>query len=392
MIYLDNAATTKIAPQVLKEMMPYLKEEYGNPGTIYGIGRKAADAVALARQRVAKFIGAEPEQIIFTSGGSEANNLVIRGTRQYLTGKNANVVVTSYIEHDSILKAVADLPTVFVGADKHGVVTTDDVKRALNAVYCNYNCCAGLVSIMYANNETGSVNPVAEIGKICAEHGVLFHTDCVQAAGCQPIDVKEIGCDFLSISSHKIHGAKGVGALFVKNKELLSPLVYGGALQEFGLRGGTENVAGIVGFGKACELATLGREEYLETVSYYRRLFLTRLEYDLKNSGFDGTVSVNGESPYDGHKGKTLNIRFDGVDAETLVLMLDSFGVCVSAGSACRSHESQPSHVLLAMGLTPDEARDSIRVSFSEFNTESEVEEAARITANCVATLKGGLV
>lgn len=389
MIYLDNAATTKIAPQVLNEMMPYLKEEYGNPGTIYGIGRKAADAVALARQRVARFIGAEPEQIIFTSGGSEANNLVIHGTRKYTRSIGKEIILISEVEHDSVIRAARQYnSTVCVGVDEFGTVCPEHVNRML--VFLNGNI--GLVSVMYANNETGSVNPVAEIGKICAEHGVLFHTDCVQAAGCQPIDIKEIGCDFLSISSHKIHGAKGVGALFVKNKELLSPLVYGGALQEFGLRGGTENVAGIVGFGKACELATLGREEYLETVSYYRRLFLTRLEYDLKNSGFDGTVSVNGESPYDGHKGKTLNIRFDGVDAETLVLMLDSFGVCVSAGSACRSHESQPSHVLLAMGLTPDEARDSIRVSFSEFNTESEVEEAARITANCVATLKGGLV
>ena len=389
MIYLDNAATTKIAPQVLNEMMPYLKEEYGNPGTIYGIGRKAADAVALARQRVARFIGAEPEQIIFTSGGSEANNLVINGTRKYTRSIGKEIILISEVEHDSVIRAARQYnSTVCVGVDEFGTVCPEHVNRMLVSLNGNI----GLVSVMYANNETGSVNPVAEIGKICAEHGVLFHTDCVQAAGCQPIDVKEIGCDFLSISSHKIHGAKGVGALFVKNKELLSPLVYGGALQEFGLRGGTENVAGIVGFGKACELATLGREEYLETVSYYRRLFLTRLEYDLKNSGFDGIVSVNGESPYDGHKGKTLNIRFDGVDAETLVLMLDSFGVCVSAGSACRSHESQPSHVLLAMGLTPDEARDSIRVSFSEFNTESEVEEAARITANCVATLKGGLV
>lgn len=385
MIYLDNAATTQISPKVLDEMIPYLKEEYGNPGTIYSLGRKAADAVALARRRVAEFIGAEPEQIIFTASGSEANNLAIRGARERLSLQKKNIILTSRVEHDSVIKASENYPTFFVGVDSQGIVSTEDIKRVLE-----FNKGIGLVSIMYVNNETGSVNPVAEIGKICAEYGALFHTDCVQAAGCQPIDVNEIGCDFLSISSHKIHGAKGVGALYVKDKKLLFPLICGGAVQEFGLRGGTENVAGIVGFGKACELATLGREDYFKTVSYFRRLFLTCLEYDLKSVGLGDILFVNGESPYDGHKGKTLNIRLDGVDAEALVLMLDTQGVCVSAGSACRSHESQPSRVLIAMGLTPDEARDSIRISFSEFNTSIEVEEAARITANCVATLKCG--
>lgn len=387
MIYLDNAATTQIAPAVLDEMMPYLKEEYGNPGTIYGFGRKAADAVALARQRVAKFIGAEPEQIIFTSGGSEANNLAIHGTRKYLSGIGKEMILASKVEHDSIMNAVSQYNTVYVGVDEFGMVCPEHINRALT--FCHKNI--GIVSIMYANNETGSVNPVADIGKICAEHGVLFHTDCVQAAGCQHTDVKEIGCDLLSISSHKIHGAKGVGALFVKNKELLSPLIYGGALQEFGLRGGTENVAGIVGFGKACELAMLNREECLDTVSYYRQLFYARLIDKLKKKELDSIVSINGECLFNS-KGKTLNIRFDGVDAETLVIMLDAQGVCISAGSACRSHESHPSHVLTAMGLTPDEARDSVRVSFSEYNEVAEVEKAASITASCVAALKGGLV
>lgn len=382
MIYLDNAATTQVAPLVLKEMMPYLTDEYGNPGTIYSLGRKAADAVALARQRVADFIGASPEQIIFTSGGSEANTIAIRRTTKYLESIGKNMVLTSSVEHDSILRSVDDILSLTVGVDEFCVVHTDSVRQMLEE--CNG---IGLVSIMYTNNETGSVNNVSEIGKLCAEYGVLFHTDCVQAAGCQPIDVNEIKCDFLSLSSHKIHGTKGVGALFAKNKELLTPQIYGGALQEFGLRSGTENVAGIVGFGKACELAMLGREEYMATVSYYRRTFYNALLSALSSKNLDNVVSING-IPID-TDGKTLNIRIENVDAETLLLMLDSRGVFISAGSACRSHESKPSHVLLAMGLTPDQARDSVRVSFSEFNTNADVVEAAKIMAECISSLMG---
>ena len=218
----------------------------------------------------------------------------------------------------------------------------------------------------------------------------MFHTDCVQAAGCQDINVKEIGCDFLSISAHKIHGAKGAGALFAKRKELISPLIYGGSSQEFGLRGGTENVAGIVGFGKACELAKANIKDCLKTVSYYKNYFHETLIDELYIRGIDRSiVRINGRDPKS-IQGKTLNIMFRGVDAETLMLLLDAKEVCVSAGSACKSHESKPSHVLIGMGLTPDEARDSIRVSFSEFNTESEIKEAAEIIAQCISMLKAG--
>ncbi|MDE6148535.1 MAG: cysteine desulfurase [Ruminococcus sp.] len=383
MIYLDNAATTKISPMVLEEMIPYFKTEYGNPGTVYGLGRRAADAVAQARQRVADFIGASPEQIIFTSGGSEANTITIRCTRKYLESNGKGMVLTSAVEHDSVLRAIDHIPSVSVGVDELGVVHAEHITQILDM-------CPdiGLVSIMYTNNETGSVNPIAEIGRVCAEHGVLFHTDCVQAAGCQPIDVSAIGCDFLSLSSHKIHGAKGVGALFVKNKELLTPQIYGGALQEFGLRSGTENVAGIVGFGKACELAGHGREKRLKTVSNYKQKFYDCLIRELREGNLDKIVSINGEPIT--NKGKTLNLRLEDVDAETLLLMLDAQGVCISAGSACRSHESHPSHVLTAMGLTPDQARDSVRVSFSEFNKSCDVIEAAKIMAECIISLRRG--
>lgn len=381
MIYLDNAATTKISPLVLEEMMPYLKEEYGNPGAVYSLGRRAAEAVRQARQRVADFIGATPEQIIFTSGGSEANTIAIRCTRKYLESIGKKTVLTSTVEHDSVLKAIDNFSSVSVGVDELGVVHTEHISQILDR--CSD---IGIVSIMYANNETGSVNPVAEVGRVCKEYGVLFHTDCVQAAGCQPIDVNVIGCDFLSLSSHKIHGAKGIGALFVRNKELLTPQIYGGALQESGIRSGTENVAGIVGFGKACELASHGREEYLETVSCYKQKFYDCLLRELHSYNLDKIVSVNGEPIT--NKGKTLNLRLENVDAETLLLMLDAQGVCISAGSACKSHESQPSHVLTAMGLTPDQARDSVRISFSEFNKNVEVVEAAKIMAKCINSLK----
>ena len=379
-------------------LLPYLKNEYGNAGTIYGLGRRAADAIANARKQVAGLINAEPEQIIFTSGGSEANSLVFHGLCRRLMQSGKKHIIVSATEHDSVLKAAEALRNPlccnnekctkdefdiqYLSVDKYGVVSTDELQKMLTDD-------VGLVSVMYVNNETGSVNPVKEIGRVCAEHNILFHTDCVQAAGCHPIDVSNIECDFLSLSSHKIHGAKGVGALFAKRKELLSPIIYGGHSQEFGVRGGTENVAGIVGFGTACELAILGREDYGNTVYFYKKEFYRRLISALNTYGMKDVVKVNGAP---GHtKGRTLNLRFAGVDGETLLLMLDARGVCVSAGSACRSHESEPSHVLMAMGLSPDEARDSIRVSFSEFNQPLDIDNAAKIFADCIRVLKGGV-
>ena len=388
MIYLDNASTTQIAPGVLDAMMPYLKEQYGNPGTIYELGRKALNAVSVARKQVADFIGAKPEQIIFTSGGTEANNLAVYGV---MYNNFDDRIVVSRVEHDSVLRAVDyHANPIFINVDNNGVVSTKDVERVLN----KYQDSARrnkirMVSVMYVNNETGSVNPIKEIATLCKRYGALFHTDCVQAAGCQPIDVKKIGCDFLSISSHKIHGVKGVGALFVRDKSLLPMhLIYGGASQEFGLRGGTENVAGIVGFGKACELAMYGREEYEKTVLFYKKSFFDILIKELKKDNLDEMIKVNGETIQSG-SGKTLNLLIRGVDAETLVLMMDSQGGCISAGAACKSHESKPSHVLLAMGLTPGQARSSIRISFSDFNTYDEIEKAACILANCIKNLRG---
>lgn len=380
MIYLDNASTTQIDQGVLDEMMPYLKDKFGNPGTKYSIGREALSAVGKARERVANLIGASPEQIIFTSGGTEANNLALSS----LLLKDSSHIVTTKIEHDSVLNCLRalelqkDFSVTYISPMRNGSVSVSDVADALTES-------TGMVSVMCVNNETGIENPVSEIGYLCKERGISFHTDCVQAITDREIDVNKIVCDYLSISSHKIHGAKGVGALYVRDTNTLAPIIHGGHHQEFGLRGGTENVPGIVGFGKACELLRNGRDTYNPYVCMLKTEFCAALRHYLANRGIEKVLHINGDS--EKQDGKIINLRFDNVDGETLVLLLDACGVCVSAGAACRSHESEPSAVLTAMGLEPDEARNSIRVSFSRFNTLIEVREAAKIIADCVRTL-----
>lgn len=378
MIYLDNAATTRLSPDVLEAMMPYLTNEYGNPGGLYALGRHANSAVQAARRQTAEFLHAETNQIIFTSGGSEANSLVFRGVKDTLKRLGKTHVLVSAVEHDSVLKAanslikdgfdVEQIPTIRGAA----MVDPDTVLRMLRPE-------TGLVSVMYMNNETGDVSDVRAICGLCHEHGALFHTDCVQSAGYLPLDTAELGCDFLSISSHKIHGPKGMGALFARDPSLLTPLIYGGGAQEFGLRGGTENVAGIVGFGKACELA---HKEPRITVRWGDILYQSLMERQLSD------IHINGSSS--GKRRKILNLRFDGVDAQTLLLMLDSYQVCASAGSACCSLENTASHVLKAIGLSDEEARSSVRFSFSDMTFYHEVDDAADIIADCVAHLRGG--
>lgn len=398
MIYLDNAATTPLSPKVLEAMMPYLTEEYGNAGTIYGLGRRAAEAIAKARKQVADFIGASPEQIIFTSGGTEANNLAILGCKDYLSRIGKKHIITSPIEHDSVLRAIDALCkplsrndkkcikdefyTTTLSVNKHGYISMIE----LDNLVLHYDD-IGIVSVMYVNNEIGTINPIKAMGEFCRKNNILFHTDCVQAAGSIILNVEEIGCDFMSISSHKIHAPKGVGALYVKDKQYLSPIINGGFGQEFGLRGGTENVASIVGFGKACELIT---EDDMckqnSTILYLKKTFYNILKAELTLYNLQDDVKVNG-NPVD-HNGKVLSLTFKNIDAETLVLLMDSKDVCISAGSACTSHESKPSHVLKAIGLSDDEARSTVRISFSEFNELHEVETAAKILAECVRTLR----
>ena len=384
MIYLDNAATTQIDPLVVEAMMPYLTEQFGNPGSLYKLGRDAKAAVEKARAQVARLMGAKPEQIIFTSGATEANNMVFEITRQFLEQTGKTHVITSQIEHKSVLKSVQRLvddygfEADFLGLSRSLASVPENISQ-----YVDSN--TGLVSIMYANNEIGHAFDVRLIGKLCKKHDVLFHTDCVQAASCRPINVERIGCDFATISSHKIHGPKGVGALFIKDPDMWAPMILGGDNQEFGLRGGTENVASIVGFGKACELImqhyTWEEHERLEDI---KSVFLRSLDAQLSKCGLSNAWALNGCSRT---ATKTLSIRVNGVDAESLILMADNAGVCISAGSACNSRLNEPSHVLTSIGLTPDQARSSFRVSFSRMNTVEEVAKAAEIIADCIATL-----
>ncbi len=384
MIYLDSAATTMIAPEVLKEMMPYLTDRYGNAGTQYSLGREAASAVQKAREQTAGLFGCTPDHVIFTSGGSESNNMVFNGIRGMLAESGKNHLVVSAIEHESVIRASESLIKhgfyiTYVQPDSSGIVQPDAVEAAIQDD-------TGLVSVMYVNNETGAVNDIHTIGQICRAKSVLFHTDCVQAAGQFPIEVDRNCIDFASVSAHKIHGPKGIGALYVREPNI-TPLVYGGTGQEFGLRGGTENVAGIVGLGKACEMVAKDMREEMIAVSSLKQRFYRELTMALDAYNVDlDTLHINGRSV--SQCGKTLSLRFDGVDAGTLVLMLDARDVCASAGSACHSHESTPSHVLTAMGLSPEEARSSVRFSFSRFNTEEEVICAARAVADCVSVLK----
>lgn len=396
MIYLDNSATTPIHPEVLKAMMPYLKGGYGNAGAVYRIGRESAKAIQKAREQVAQLFNASADQIVFTSGGSEGNNMVFSyGMRCMLEERGKKHVVISQIEHDSVYEAAThmfkpsgkadikdDFYTQFIHIKSDGTVDVKHLEALLDE-----DESIGLVSVMYVNNETGAVNPINHIGEICRERGIIFHTDCVQAAGCHTIDTNTIGCDFATISGHKIHAPKGIGAIYIKDKTLARSLIYGGANQEFGLRGGTENVAGIVGLGKACDLICSDFGTQRVTVSLLKRLFYGNMISYLKEAHLEDKIHVNGASV--GDVGKTLNLRVENIDSETLLLMLDAKGVCISAGSACHSHKSEPSRVLTAMGISDDEARDSVRISFSSTNTPAEVEEAAAIFSSCIEALAG---
>ena len=385
MVYFDNAATTMIAPEVLAAMLPYMQDNYGNPGSSHSLGRKARDAVEKARAQVASLINCKPEQIVFTSGGTEANNLAIQGVGDYLKSIGRTQIITSPTEHISVLKAVEKMcikdgfGIQYLNVNERGFVDTSVLKGEITEK-------TGLVSLLYVNNETGAENPIGDLCKVSKERGALFFTDCVQAAGYNEIDVEKIGCDLLSISSHKIHGPKGVGALYVRDRSVISPMILGGELQECGTRGGTENVANIVGFGFACELAKSKQKDVMIHTSVLKQVLYSKLFDVASQTDLHTMIDFNGDIPI--KCGRIINIRLDGIDSETLLLMLDSRGFCISAGSACNSYESKPSHVLTAMGLTEEKASNSIRVSFSEYNTDAEVIEFVYTLVDCIKLIK----
>jgi cysteine desulfurase len=372
-IYFDNNATTPVLPEVLNAMRPYFGERFGNASSIHSYGQETRAAVEQARDSVAALLGCRASEIVFTSGGTEADNLAIAGLCA-----PGDHVISSAIEHHAVLHACRHLEEIgcevtFVPVDERGVADPDDVRRALRPN-------TKLISIMLANNETGALQPVEEIGKIAAEAEVVFHTDAVQAAGKVPIHVQRIGCHALSISGHKMHAPQGVGALYVRKGTKLQPLFYGGR-HERSRRAGTENVPGIVALGKAAELAMRGLESGDD-----RRIaaLRDRLEQGILAQVED--AGVNGHSA--SRVPNTTNIYFDHVDGEAMEIALDLNGLAVSTGAACSSGAIEPSHVLIAMGLRADRARASIRFSLGKQNTDKEIDFALALVPETVARLR----
>ena len=377
-VYLDNNATTPVLPEVLDAMRPYYAEHFGNASSIHHHGQETRAAVERARESVAKLLGCRPAEIVFTSGGTEADNLAIFGLV-----RRGDHVITSTIEHHAVLNSCKHLQetgveVTYLPADGQGQVNPDDVRRALRSN-------TKLVTIMFANNETGVIQPVEEFGKICADADVYFHTDAVQAASKVPIRVKDIGCDLLSISGHKFHAPQGVGALYVRKGTILEPLFFGGS-HERSRRAGTENVPGIVGLGKAAELAANGfvNGEDHAIAALRDRLENTVLD-QVDSAGVNG-ADLNGKSAP--RVPNTTNIYFDYIEGEALVIALDLKGLAVSTGAACSSGAIEPSHVLTAMGLRPDRARASLRFSLGKQNTSEDVEFAIQLVPASVERLR----
>jgi cysteine desulfurase len=371
-VYLDNNATTPVLPEVLEAMRPYFGERFGNASSIHHHGQETRAAVERARESVAALLGCRAAEIVFTSGGTEADNLAVFGLV-----RPGDHIITSTIEHHAVLNACKHLAAkgceiTYVPVDRRGLVDAADVKRAIRPN-------TKLITIMFANNETGVVEPVAEIGKIAAEADIYFHTDAVQSAGKITIDVNQIGCDLLTISGHKLHGPQGVGALYVRKGTQLEPMLYGGS-HERSRRAGTENVPGIVGLGKAAELARAGFERGDDLKMAAARDHLERELLEIEATGLNGEGAPRVPN--------TTNIYFDGIEGEALVIALDLKGLAVSTGAACSSGAVEPSHVLTAMGVRPDRARASIRFSLSKQNTPEDVDFALDLIPQTVARLR----
>jgi len=375
LIYFDNAASTAVHPEVVKEMLPYFDVQYGNPSSIHQFGRKAKNAIQKARKQVAALVGAEPDEIIFTSGGTESNNTILMGIQAFRPEKNH--VITSSIEHEAILEPCRDLEkngvkVTYLSVDEHGIVNPNDITNSINPQTV-------IVSVMFANNEVGTIQPIKEISKICNKYQIPLHTDAVQAVGKVPINVKELGVDALSISSHKINGPKGIGALFIKKGLKINPYIRGGG-QENGLRSGTENVASIVGFGKACEIA---KEKLNENISHFQTLHSSMLSRIIKEIPH---VKLNGHP--DKRIFNNIHLTFLGVNGEDLIIKLDEYDVAASTGSACSIHTQKASHVLQAMGFNHEQITGSLRISFGYLNTLDEVDQTVEVLKKVVAELR----
>ncbi|MDO4261693.1 MAG: cysteine desulfurase NifS [Eubacteriales bacterium] len=376
MIYLDNAATTKTAPEVVEAMLPYFTELYGNPSSVYSFSQKSKEAITAARETIADTIGASPEEIYFTAGGSESDNWALKATAEAYRAKG-NHIITTKIEHHAILHSAQWLEkngyeVTYLDVDEYGVVKLDELKKAIRPTTI-------LISVMFANNEIGTIQPIREIGAIAKEHGILFHTDAVQAYGQLPIHVDELGIDMLSSSAHKLNGPKGIGFLYIRRGVKIRSFVHGGA-QERKRRAGTENVPGIVGYGAAAGRAAKTMEER------------TAKERSLRDHLIDRVLA---EVPYtrlNGHRTDRLpnnaNFSFQFVEGESLLIMLDMDGICGSSGSACTSGSLDPSHVLLAIGLPHEIAHGSLRLTLSEETTMEEIDYVVECIKKIVEKLR----
>ena len=378
-IYLDSAASTPVADEVIAEMLPYLKQQYGNPSSIHRFGRETTRAIQLARKRVAGMIGVSPREITFTSGGTEADNLAIKGTSAYIRNRTPekNRIITSSIEHDAVLEPCKDLEgmgfvVTYLPVTEEGIVRQSDLKNALGKD-------VALVSVMFANNEIGTIQSVKELAEITHVAGAFFHTDAVQAAGKIPIDIRSLGIDLMSMSSHKINGPKGIGALYIRSGLKISPIIHGGG-QESELRSGTENVPGIVGFGKACELAATRLNHYIEYVSTLRDYLIEKVLEEIPHSRLNGSRSDR--IPNNAH------FTFFGVNGEDLIIKLDENGIAASTGSACSVKKQKPSHVLKAMGFSYEEISGSLRLSLAMQNTKEEIDKAVGVLSSVVDELR----
>jgi len=375
-IYLDHSATTKLKKEVLDTILPFLTEQYGNPSTIYTLGREAKKAIDNAREQVAKAINAQTNEIFFTGSGTESDNWALKGIA-YANKQKGKHIITTNIEHHAVLHTCEFLQKegfdiTYVSVDNEGIVNLDELKKAIRPDTI-------LISVMLANNEIGTIQPIKDISQIAKEHGIYLHTDAVQAVGNIPVDVQDLGVDLLSLSGHKIYGPKGVGVLYIKNGTKISPFIHGGG-QERGKRAGTENVTNIVGIGKAIELATKDISTYSKHLQ------------ELRDMTIENILKTIPHSRLNGHPQKRLpgnvNISFEYIEGESILLMLDAKGISASSGSACTSGSLDPSHVLLAIGLPHEIAHGSLRLTFGEENTREDVKYLLEVLPPIVERLR----
>ena len=375
-VYADNAATTCVSKAALDAMLPYLTEQYGNPSSLYSFGQKAKEAMEASRETVAHYLNADPKEITFTSGGSEADNQAIVSAARLGARKGKRHIISTQFEHHAVLHTLNRLEkegfeVTLLDPHSDGVILVEDVANALRDDTC-------LVTIMFANNEIGTVQPVAEIGALCRERKVLFHTDAVQAAGHMPIDVKAMNIDMLSMSGHKFHAPKGVGVLYARRGTVLTNIIDGGA-QERGKRAGTENVAGIVAMAAALKESCDNMEENTAKIIPMRDKLFAELS-KIPHSKINGSLEH--------HVPGTVNMCFEGIEGESLLLMLDDQGICASSGSACTSGSLDPSHVLLSIGLPHEVAHGSLRLSIGEYNTMEQIDHIIKVVPKVVEYLR----